>query len=137
MSARLRGSFLAAAMASALLAGSAAMPAPARAGADAAQSGGAWHNAIKLPGPTGQVIVTINSLSCPSAGNCLAGGYFPGKRASVPALRAMLVTERAGRWGRAIEVPCGTAALNSMLLLGCGRIGVLLVGGKLRRRRNI
>jgi len=50
----------------------------------------------------------VDSVSCGSPGNCAAGGqYFDALGA-----HAFVLTERNGRWGRAVEVP-GLAALNS------------------------
>jgi len=48
-------------------------------------------------------------VSCPSAGNCSAGGYFSDRAGS---LMALVVSEVKGRWGRAVQVP-GTAALGT------------------------
>ena len=55
-------------------------------------------------------LAQINSLSCPTAGNCTAGGIY--KDGSGRTNRRSLPTRRAARWGTAIEVP-GTATLNS------------------------
>jgi|GEM_PF-655025 len=51
----------------------------------------------------------ITSISCWSAGNCSAGGYYADSTGN---LQAMVVNETDGTWGAAQEVP-GTAALNS------------------------
>ncbi|HXY43325.1 MAG TPA: IPT/TIG domain-containing protein, partial [Acidimicrobiales bacterium] len=51
----------------------------------------------------------VDSISCSSADNCSAGGYY------YDASRhdeAFLVNEASGHWGKAEEVP-GTAALNA------------------------
>jgi hypothetical protein len=74
-------------------------------------SGGSWRNAQPLPG-----LATLNArgaasvaqVSCSSPGNCAAGGYYLDRtRGRQP----FVVSERDGRWARAIEVP-GTAALT-------------------------
>ena len=72
-------------------------------------------------------------MSCGSAGNCAAGGYYGCLRAT--ATRGSWPIERNGRWGKAIEVP-GLAALNK----GgdaAGQLGVVRLGGQLRGRRAL
>jgi hypothetical protein len=68
---------------------------------------GVWQNAIEVPG-TGAPYSgsAVNSVSCPSAGNCVAGGYFWDT-----GIQAFVADEVNGTWQTAIEVP-GTAALN-------------------------
>src|SRR5579863_3014918 len=108
MSARRPGSFLAtAAIIGALLAGGAGA---ARAGTGATQSGGTWHNVVTLKGPSGGVQVDINSVACPSPGNCTAGGSY-----TAPSGRTqpMVITETAGHWGKAIALPGTTAKAGS------------------------
>ncbi len=71
-----------------------------------------WSDAVTVPGTVafnsgGYAIV--NSVSCPSADNCSAGGdYVDGSGNS----QAFVVDQTNGDWGNAIEVP-GTAALDS------------------------
>lgn len=106
MSVRRPGSVLATAAmvgVGALLAGGAGV---AQAGAGAAHAGSTWHNVVKLKGPSGQVDVSLNSVSCATPGNCLAGGAYivQGRRD-----QAMVVTEHAGHWSRAVRLP-GPAA---------------------------
>ncbi len=72
---------------------------------------GKWHVAIKVPG-TASLNKTwdaaVYSVSCASAGNCNAGGYYSDRST---AFQAFVVSDVNGRWRTAIEVP-GTAALN-------------------------
>jgi len=73
--------------------------------------GGTWHKAREVPGTAalnrgGQAAIT--SVSCASAGNCSAGGYYTGRFGRG---HAFVVSQIHGTWGRAIEVP-GIAALN-------------------------
>jgi len=83
------------------------------------QRNGTWSKVIEVPGlaalNVGQVS-GVETLSCASAGNCTAGGdYSPGGTdvgLVSPAFDAFVVTEKAGTWGGATEVP-GTAALNT------------------------
>jgi hypothetical protein len=72
---------------------------------------GVWQRAEELPG-----IATLNkdgsadltSISCRSAGNCDAGGYYADASGI---FQAFVADERAGVWHHAQEVP-GTAELN-------------------------
>jgi hypothetical protein len=48
--------------------------------------------------------ISLDSLACGSAGNCLAVGYYS-PNASVTRLRPLLVTERNGRWTKSAEAP--------------------------------
>jgi hypothetical protein len=93
-----------------VFAGSAALAGghPAAAGS----AGGAWRTAHEVRG-----LAALNaggdaqvlSVSCASAGNCAAGGYYEDARAFY---EAFVVSEVNGAWGRAAEVP-GIAALNT------------------------
>lgn len=56
---------------------------------------------ISLPG------ISLDSLACPSAGNCLAVGTY---NLSPTRLRPLLVTERNGRWLRGSAAPPPIAA---------------------------
>ena len=72
----------------------------------------------------------VNSVSCGSAGNCAAVGYYTDRRGQS---QGFVASERHGRWGTAIEVP-GLAALNRRGLRG--QLGVVRLGGQLRGRRG-
>jgi hypothetical protein len=87
----------------------------------ATEKNGRWSRAMTLPGlkalyHTGKVLVTITgdatveAVSCSSAGNCSAGGYYANRYAHAP--EAFVASERNGRWARAETVP-GTLALNA------------------------
>jgi len=73
---------------------------------------GRWQHAQEVPGSAAlsQGLAVVSSLSCPSADNCSAGGYFGNISGSVA--QAFVVSEVHGRWQRALEVP-GTARLNA------------------------
>jgi hypothetical protein len=76
------------------------------------ERGGVWGNAHEVPGTAalnvgGTAIVT--TVSCSSAANCAAGGYYSD---AVNSTQAFLVSEAAGVWGDATEVP-GTDALDT------------------------
>lgn len=124
MSARRPGSFLAtAAMIGALLASGAAV-AQARTGA--AQAGGTWHNVVKLQGPSGQADVSVNSVDCPSPGNCLAGGSF----AVGDHVQAMVVTEHSGHWARAVALPGITKGATDVASVSCASPGNCTADGE-------
>src|SRR6266705_5298611 len=77
----------------------------------AGERNGRWGNAVELPGSAALNAggnAQVLSVSCPSEGNCAAGGYYTD---SALHDQAFVASERNGRWGNAIEVP-GTAALN-------------------------
>ncbi len=93
---------------------------------------GSWGRAIAVPGlaalNTGG-LAQVMSVSCGSAGNCAAGGYYFTRKAG----QGFVAVERDGVWGRAAEVP-GLAALNTgrdarVLSVSCGSAGNCAAGG--------
>jgi hypothetical protein len=95
-------------------AGSLAAPGPAGAWADpagAARAGGVWGTAIEVPG-LGALNrggdAEVVSVSCTSAVNCGAGGFY---RDGHRHFQGFVAAERRGRWGRA-------AALRGRLAKG-------------------
>lgn len=95
---------------------------------------GIWHRAIKVPG-TAKLnkggSAQVQSVSCPSAGKCSAGGYYSDRS---KAFQAFVVTEVNGRWRTAIEVP-GTRALNksgnaAVYSVSCKAPGKCSAGGQ-------
>jgi hypothetical protein len=104
------------------------MPAAAQ-----ASPGGTWHTAKQVPGTA-----TLNkggsaqvqSVSCASAGNCSAGGYYTDKSGHY---QVFVVSEARGRWHAAVEVP-GTSALNkggraNIYAVSCASAGNCSAGG--------
>jgi hypothetical protein len=99
----------------------------------AGQVNGTWHAALEIPGTSalnadGHAV--LNSLSCGSAGNCSAGGYYTQITADE---QAFVVSEKNGTWGSAEEVP-GTATLNTggfaaTLSVSCASAGNCSAGG--------
>jgi len=98
---------------------------------------GSWDSATEIPGTaalnTGD-FAHVASVSCPSPGDCAAGGWY-----EVPlgngsyASEAFVVSEVSGSWGNAVEVP-GTAALNTdgyaqVSSVSCASAGNCAVGG--------
>ena len=91
---------------------------------------GAWRTAIEVPGSAtlnagGQA--QVNSVSCASAGNCAAGGYYTdGSLQS----QAFVVSEKNGAWGTAIEVPgLNSLGLAQVSSVSCGSPGNCAAGG--------
>ena len=77
----------------------------------ASEKHGTWNTAQEVPGTAALnhgVYAQIFSVSCASAGNCSAGGYYTDSSAHQ---QAFIASEKRGTWGAAEEVP-GTAALN-------------------------
>jgi hypothetical protein len=94
--------------------------------------GGRWRSAREVPG-TAKLNAfgdaEVNSLSCASAGNCAAGGFYTDGSGA----HAFVVDEVGGRWRRAREV-LGTAKLNarridSVYALSCASAGNCAAGG--------
>jgi hypothetical protein len=77
---------------------------------------GSWGDAAEVPGTaalnTGDYAF-VSSVSCASAGNCVAGGEYSVSSSAVNGdQQAFVADEVNGVWGDAMEVP-GTAALNA------------------------
>lgn len=98
----------------------------------ASETNGVWGDAIEVPGTAalntnGNAVV--NSVSCATAGNCAAGGFYYGSAGA----QAFVVNETDGVWGDAIDVP-GSAALNTgggaqVLSISCATAGNCAAGG--------
>ena len=59
--------------------------------------------------------VHLTSVSCASAGNCAAVGYYPNRSGD---LRALLLNERSGKWARGLKAPLpANAASNHISFL--------------------
>jgi hypothetical protein len=92
-----------------------------------------WRKALKVPGlgalnKDGDADVGL--LSCASAASCAAGGIYLDGSAHY---QGFVVTEKNGRWGKAIKVP-GLVALNKEGLAGvnlvsCRSAGNCAAGG--------
>ena len=99
----------------------------------ASEANGIWHAAIEVPGTAALNkggFATVSSVSCASAGNCLAGGSYFAAEADI---QAFVASETNGTWHAAIEVP-GTAALNigrsaDVMSVSCTSAGSCAAGG--------
>ena len=102
---------------------------PTVTGTRATTSGGAWGPAREVAAAlnTGGG-AAINSVSCGSAGNCSAGGYYSDSSGHG---QAFVISETNGTWGKAKEVAAalntlGVAAINSV---SCASAGNCSAGG--------
>ena len=91
------------------------------------QTNGSWRRAQQVPGlaarNTGEN-AWIGSVSCASAGNCSAGGWYT---ESSGGTQAFVVTQTNGSWGRAQQVP-GLAALNTGGMAAIGSVSCASAG---------
>jgi hypothetical protein len=97
------------------------------------QVNGTWHAAKKVPGLAALGVVDrINSVSCASAGNCSAGGWYePGEP---PLTRQVFVVSQVnGTWHAAKKVPglaaLGTGGDTGLTSVSCGAAGNCSAGG--------
>src|SRR5258706_5485394 len=99
----------------------------------ASETNGTWHAAIEVLGTAALNKgdrADVLSVSCPSAGNCAAGGRFTDGSGHI---QAFVASETNGTWHAAIEVP-GTATLNKrgdawVHSLSCAPAGNCAAGG--------
>jgi len=101
------------------------------------QANGTWGNAIEVPG-LGTLNAggdaAVDSVSCASAGNCAASGFYNAiPAASGTDQQAFVVSERNGTWRTAIEVP-GSGILNKGVQaraesVSCASAGNCAAGG--------
>jgi hypothetical protein len=107
----------------------------------AVERNGRWGKAIAVPGlaalDTGGGLADVGSVSCPSAGNCTAGGVYYTSSSGAHS-HAFVVAEKHGRWGRAMDVP-GLSALDVNRLgqvtsVSCGLAGNCAAVGEYSRR---
>jgi hypothetical protein len=97
------------------------------------ETNGTWRTAIEVPSTGGlnkDGAADINSVSCTSAGNCAAGGFYGDSSGHV---QAFVVSETNGTWRTAIEVP-STGGLNKdgvawVTSVSCGSAGNCAAGG--------
>jgi hypothetical protein len=97
------------------------------------ETDGSWGTAQEVPGTAALNqggIADISSVSCATAGNCSAGGFYIDSTAKQ---QAFVVSESGGQWGAAQQVP-GTAALNQnggaqVFSVSCNSTGNCGAGG--------
>jgi hypothetical protein len=89
---------------------------------------GVWGPAEQVPGLAALNqggYAEVNSVSCGSAGNCSAGGFY---RDSSGQFHAFLVSQTNGTWGTAIQVP-GAAGRGAVESVSCASAGRCSAGG--------
>ena len=96
------------------------------------EANGTWGTAAKVTGttmPDVRLISAVTSVSCPSAGNCSAGGEAPNY--SAPSWdQAFVAGETNGVWGTAEEPPGVTAPNQAGInTLSCASAGNCSAGG--------
>jgi hypothetical protein len=106
----------------------------------ATMANGKWGPAVQVPGSAALNkggFAQLNSVSCPAAGDCSAGGsYAPSKTSTAP----LVVTERNGSWSKAAAVP-GAATLNtgkdmSVTAVSCVSPGLCSATGDFRTSKH-
>jgi hypothetical protein len=98
------------------------------------ETNGTWQNAEEVPGTTALNTggnAEVRSVSCASAGNCSAGGYYWVN--GLGSKQVFVVSENNGTWQNAEEVP-GIAALNTAVFadlysVSCATAGNCSAGG--------
>jgi hypothetical protein len=98
----------------------------------ASETNGTWGTALEVPGTAALNsggYAEVISVSCATAGNCSAGGWYTDSTAT----QAFVVNETNGTWGTAATVP-GLAALNTgglaqISAIQCGSPGNCSAGG--------
>jgi hypothetical protein len=93
------------------------------------QVNGIWGQAIEVPGTAAVNVhgAQVNSVSCASAGNCAAGGFYADSSGSQ---QPFVANETAGTWDQAVEVPGVAAAGGALESLSCPAAGdCTAVGG--------
>jgi hypothetical protein len=96
------------------------------------ETNGVWGKPIEVPGTEAlnrNRDALVDSVSCPAAGDCVAGGAYTDVHGNS---QAFLVSETNGAWGKAIEVP-GIAALTPIGAdvdsVSCDAVGDCAAGG--------
>jgi hypothetical protein len=102
----------------------------------AVQTNGTWAKAVPVPQLNDLSIPVpdlITSISCPSTGNCSAGGFYGIQGPQSGASDAFVVNERNGKWAAAEVVP-GINKLNvgdnaQVTWVSCASAGNCAAGG--------
>jgi hypothetical protein len=107
----------------------------------ASERKGRWGKARKVPEVSALYAgrgAAVSDVSCFSAGNCAAGGYYRDRSGHD---QGFVVVERRGRWSRVIEVPGlgglnkgGDAGVSSLSCTSAG--GCTAVGGYADKARH-
>lgn len=96
------------------------------------ETNGAWGNAIELPGSAALNVLgnaQLRSVSCPSAGDCAAGGFYSDAAGD---LQPLVADEVAGTWvaAHALSVSAIDNARGTWVLsVSCASVGNCAAGG--------
>ncbi len=89
------------------------------------ETNGSWGDAIRVPGASVSYNVggefSVFSVSCPTAGNCVAAGGAP----------SFVVSETNGAWNDAVQLtgPNGAVEGGEVSSVSCGAVGSCTAGG--------
>jgi hypothetical protein len=94
---------------------------------------GVWHPAVQAPGIellSGGHFANLIGVSCPTAGNCSAGGQYDDAAGHA---HGFVISEVSGSWGNAVQVP-GLATLDvgnlgQVKAVSCASAGNCTAGG--------
>jgi hypothetical protein len=83
------------------------------------ETSGAWKNVVKAVLPAGaaakQSVVSVDSVSCPSVGNCAAIGSYDDSSGG----QGFVLTQTAGKWGGGVKLGLpGNAVADSKVVNG-------------------
>ena len=92
------------------------------------ETGGTWAAAQEVAGSLSSGTANLNSVSCPSAGNCTAAGYYENQ---AEGFSGLAVTETAGAWdsGRSILSPGIADASAEIDTISCTSTYNCVAGG--------
>jgi hypothetical protein len=107
------------------------------------QTNGTWGKAFQVPG-TSELNhgrnAWINQVSCSSAGNCGAAGYYSPAHDGIPRTQPFVLNQVHGRWDRAIEVPgsgkLNTSANSNTTAISCTATDRCSAGGYYHNRKT-
>jgi hypothetical protein len=91
------------------------------------ETNGVWGTATEVPGTaklSGGIAAEVDSVSCPTAGNCSAAGIYGNNSGA----NVFAVDETNASWGKAITIH-DTGAYPSVNSISCGAPRVCLLGG--------
>jgi hypothetical protein len=94
------------------------------------ERGGTWGKAVPLPSVTAFGDVAIDSLSCPSSGNCAAVGD------SGSDIAAFALNQAGGRWGKAARVAGTSAGPAGLAQVSCPSTGNCVAVGTYTPKRH-
>jgi hypothetical protein len=100
------------------------------------EKNGRWGKVRQVPGLATLSVgrPDILSVSCASAGNCVAGGYYLDHSGHGV---AFVANEKNGTWGRRVDVARSAAGETLVSSVMCASAGNCAAGGSMTRRRDV